>query len=191
MSYDFLKPVLGDELYSQFDEKMAAAEGIVLANVHDGSFIPKAKFDEVNNSNKGYRTQIDDLNARLNTLSENAKDNEALRGEITQLRQSIADKDKERDALRREYQIRDVARTFKARNVDVVMKMIDNSKITENNGQLYGVNEQFEAIKKSDPYLFDDDQPASGGIDPHQEPNGAKAGSNDSFNQMIRRATGR
>ena len=31
-NYDYLKPVLGEELFGQFAEKMAAAQGIQLAN---------------------------------------------------------------------------------------------------------------------------------------------------------------
>ena len=44
-NYDYLKPVLGEELFGQFAEKMAAAQGIQLANVGDGAYIPKAKYD--------------------------------------------------------------------------------------------------------------------------------------------------
>ncbi|MGN1370158.1 MAG: hypothetical protein ACI4WX_14910, partial [Aristaeellaceae bacterium] len=43
--FDFLKPVLGDELFAQFAEKMGSAQGVTLANIADGSHIPKAKFD--------------------------------------------------------------------------------------------------------------------------------------------------
>ena len=44
-NYDYLKPVLGEELFGQFAEKMAAAQGIQLANVGDGAYIPMARYD--------------------------------------------------------------------------------------------------------------------------------------------------
>ena len=58
-NYDYLKPILGDDLFGQFAEKMSSAEGVNLANIADGSYIPKAKFDEERNANKQYKTQIE------------------------------------------------------------------------------------------------------------------------------------
>ena len=45
MDYEYLKETLGEELYGQFTEKMQGS-GIELVNARDGSYIPKAKFDE-------------------------------------------------------------------------------------------------------------------------------------------------
>ena len=61
-NYDYLKPVLGEELFGQFAEKMAAAQGIQLANVGDGAYIPKAKYDA---DKRQLSSQITQLNTQL------------------------------------------------------------------------------------------------------------------------------
>lgn len=189
MPYDFLKPVLGDDLFAQFSEKMNAAEGITLANVSDGSFIPKAKFDEERNNSKTYKQQIEDLNARLDALQQAAEGNEALKGQIAQLQQDIAAKNTEMAQQRMEFNVIETARKYKARNPELVARMIDKSKITENNGTVYGLTEQFDALKKAEAYLFDDYQDSNGGFDPHKDPGGGKSG-NAAINDVIRRAAG-
>ena len=190
-TYEFLKPVLGDELYTQFDEKMSAAEGISLVNLTDGQYIPKAKFDEERNTNKGYKSQIDELNQKLAELQKAVDGNETLKGQIAQLQSDITARDAALKKQQLEYTIKDAVRNNKAKNADVVMKMIDQSKITENNGQFYGLNEQIEALKQTDAYLFEDKQASSGGVDPHNDPNSQKPGTNEQVNDMIRRAAGR
>lgn len=191
MAYDFLKPVLGDELFAQFDEKMKASEGITIANVSDGSFIPKAKFDEERNNGKAYKQQIEELNGKLTALQQAADGNEALKGQITQLQNDIAAKEDELKNQRLRYSIVDAVRKSKARNEDVVFRMIDQSKITENGGNLYGLSEQLEALKKSDPYLFESEHSPSGGYDPSHAPEGKGKSGNASINDAIRRAAGR
>lgn len=190
-NYDFLQPVLGDEIFAQFSEKMSGAKGITLVNTADGSYIPKAKLDEERAVSKGYKTQIDDLKVKLTDLQKTADASEALKGQITQLQSDIAARDTAMKQQRLEFAIKDALRLVKAKDADVVMKMIDSAKITENNGQLYGLNEQIDGLKKNYAYLFDSDTDSNGGVDPHQDPNTQKPGANYSLNEMIRRAAGR
>ena len=63
--YEYLKPILGDELFAQFVEKMNGATGVTLVNTADGSFVPKAKFDDANDKAKTLSQQIATLTAQL------------------------------------------------------------------------------------------------------------------------------
>ena len=224
-TYDFLKPVLGDDLFAQFSEKMGGAQGITLVNATDGSYVPKAKLDDERNTSKGYKGQIDELKTRLEelqkvadgneTLKEQitqlqkaaegnealkgqiaqlqkaAEGNETLRGQITQLQKDIAKKDAAMAKQRMDFTIKDAVRTNKAKNADVVMKMIDTSKITEKDGNIYGLKEQIDALKETDAYLFETEGGSAGGIDPHNDPQGGSTPPNMQINEMIRRASGR
>lgn len=228
MNLDFLKPALGDDLFEQVVEKLKDAKGITLVNTADGSYVPKAKFDEERNASKGYKAQIDELNGQLSKMREqvagidklndqiaqlqkDAEGNEDLKkqlddlkataanvdnlnGQIAKLQADITAKDEQMKDQKLQFAIRDGARNAKAKNPDVVVKMIDKAKITEENGQYVGLNEQFEALRTSDAYLFDTDkepdQPPAGGVDPHNDPDGGAPGSNASVNDMIRRAAG-
>lgn len=188
---DFLKPVLGDDLFAQVSEKLQGAEGITLVNTADGSYVPKAKLDEERTTSKTYKTQIDEMNVQLTQLQEAANGNDALKGQIAQLQNDIAAKDAAMQKQKLMYAVKDAVRGSKAKNPDVVIRMIDSGKITENNGQLYGLTEQIDALKKSDAYLFESEGDPNGGVDPHQDPNGQKPGPNYTMNEMIRRAAGR
>ena len=188
---DFLKPALGDDLFAQVSEKLADAKDITLVNTADGSYVPKSKLDAERDVSKGYKTQIDTLNGELTKLKDAAKDSEALKTQITQLQRDIASRDAAMKQKQLQYTIKDAIRGSKAKSVDVVMKMIDEKKITEANGQLFGLNEQIEALKKDYAYLFESENDPNGGVDPHQDPNGNKPGTNFTVNEMIRKAAGR
>ena len=91
-----------------------------------------------------------------------------------------------------EYRIKDSIRGSKAKNADVVLRMVDQSKVSIDGENLLGLSEQLEALKKSDAYLFEDAPGANGGVDPHQNPSGSGAANNNwSVNQAIRAAAGR
>ena len=68
-NYEFLKPVLGDELFTQFTAKMANANGITLVNANDGSYIPKAKFDTEVAAKKQYSGQVTELSRQHAALA--------------------------------------------------------------------------------------------------------------------------
>ena len=186
---DFLKAALGDELLAQVSEKLKGADNISLVNLSDGNYIPKAKFDEERQAGKAYKAQIEELNGKLGELQALAQDNESLKSQIQQLQDNLQKQGEEMQQQRLQYSIRDAVREKGARNAELVMRMIDPGKISEKNGQLLGLAEQIEALKKSDGYLFRTEQD-QGGVDPHREPDGHN-GTNFAVNEMIRRAAGR
>lgn len=191
MNIDFLKPVLGDDLFAQVSGKLESATGIMLANIGDGSYIPKEKLEEERTTSKGYKTQINELNNKLTQLQEAANGNADLKSQITQLQNDIAAKEAAMNKMVLEYRAKDAIRGRKAKNVDVVMKMIDFEKVKEKNGQLSGLDEQLEALMKSDAYLFEPVSEGNGGVDPHREPGSEPKPVNYTVNQMIRQAAGR
>ena len=68
-NFEFLKPILGDDLYKQFSEKMADSDGITLINANDGSYVPKAKFDTEIAAKKQYSQQASELSKQYATLT--------------------------------------------------------------------------------------------------------------------------
>ena len=73
-----LKELLGEELYSQVTEKL----GDKKIMVDDGNFIPKSRFDQVNQAKKDLEVQLKDRDTQLADLSKNNKDNENLLNQI-------------------------------------------------------------------------------------------------------------
>lgn len=162
MSIDFLKPVFGDELFAQVSEKLNGATGITLANVADGSYVPKAKYDEDHSKVKDLTKQVNDLTTQLAAAQKAAGDADALNQQITKLTQDVADRDSKLAALSTDYDIKDALRAAKARDVDIVFGLLDRSKITSKDGKLLGADEQIKAIRESKGFLFDSDEKPNG-----------------------------
>lgn len=195
MSIDFLKPVLGDDLFAQVSEKLSGATGITLANIADGSYVPKAKFDDERTKAKNLTTQVNDLTQQLADAQKNAGDVDALNQQITKLTQDVTDRDNKLASLSTDYDIKDALRAAKARDVDIVFGLLDRSKITSKDGKLNGVDDQIKAIRESKGFLFEsDEKPANrAGFGGQQDiiGGGESAGANSAVNNAIRAMTGR
>ena len=75
-----MKELLGEELYNQVKEKLGDKELII----NDGNYIPKHKFDDLNNDKKELKRQLEEVNAKVQELS--SVDAEKLNKEIEDLK---------------------------------------------------------------------------------------------------------
>lgn len=196
MSIDFLKPFLGDELFAQVSEKLEGAQGLTLVNTADGSYVPKAKFNEANNTVKTLQQQVQTLTAELETAKAAAGETTALNEKIAQLTKDVQDRDTKIQAIGVDYDVKDAIRGAKARDVDIVFGLVDRSKVKRGkDGKLTGVDEQIKAIREGKSFLFEDDNPGGtkGGFDGQQDIiGGTKGGStNAAMNAAIRAGFGR
>lgn len=185
---EFLKEVLGDELYSQVAEKLNGNESIKIANIADGQYIPKAKFDAERTASKTLKGQIDDLNSKIAQMQDEAVGVDAIKAQLAQLQSDIAKKDAEMKSQRMDYSILDAARKHKAKDPDLMAKMIDRAKIAETENGYSGLDEQFETLAKTYGYMFDNAPAPAGGFDPNRIPNGSGTSENSVMNGMIRSA---
>lgn len=122
------------------------------------------------------RSEAESLNARLKQAKEEAaKAGEAYNREITQLKLTGG--------------IEKALITAGAKNLKAAGSLLDREKITLNeNGDLLGLEQQLEAIKQSDPYLFKDigeERPAIRGLTAYTPEEGADENSEEAdFSQM-------
>ncbi|MBR3503801.1 MAG: phage scaffolding protein [Clostridia bacterium] len=191
MDLTFLKPFLGDDLYSQVEAKLQNATGLTLANIADGSYIPKNKFDTERNTVKALTTQVNDLTTQLAAAKAAGGNVDALNAQITQLQADITERDNKIAAIHKDYRIKEDLRGMHFKDVNVIVPLLQQDKITEQDGKLIGLSEQAEAIKKSYPYLADDDQGGNGGFDGSQNIGGSGGSGNSAVNAAIRAAAGR
>lgn len=193
MNLDFLKPVLGDELFPQVVEKLKGS-GMQLANVADGSYIPKAKFDEQLEKVHTLQTAVSQRDDMIKAEQAKNASVDTLQAKIDQLTKDVADRDAKIKGVTMDYRIKDELRGMKARNVDVIMPLLKRDTITEKDGKLSGLSEQVEALQKSDPYLFDtgSGNGGRGGFDGGQDVGGGSGQSTNAImNQALRAAAGR
>ena len=88
---DFLKEILGEELYAQIEEKINAHNGneankdnqIKIANLGGGEYVSKAKHDALQALFDGKSTELDTANGLIAELKKGTKGNEELQGKIT------------------------------------------------------------------------------------------------------------
>lgn len=196
MDISSLKTHLGDELYTQVEEKLKGVEGLSVIPTNDGSWVPKSRLDEELNKIKDYRTTVSTLNKQLEEAKKAGQDTTTLQATIDSLKAQVAERDSTITGMKRSGKIREALQKAKVRDAAIVEKLLDASKIGEDDkGQLTGLEDQIKALKETSAYLFDEGgggrigypggkDPASGGKDPGNR-------SNDDFNAMIRAAAGR
>lgn len=146
---------LGEDVVKQIDEKAKDFK----IDVAEEKLIPKSKFDEVNNEKNEYKKQLGERDSQLATLQEKAKGNEELTKQIESLKtqntkqaEEFQSKMAERE---REFLLNEELSKAKTKNTKAVKALLDNEKIVLKDGKFEGLNEQIEALKKSDSYLFE------------------------------------
>lgn len=126
----------------------------------DGNFVTKARFNEINEENKTLKKSVSDRDKQLEDLKKSSGDNTALQQQISDLQKQNADQQKAHDEelakLKLDNAVEIALSGAKARNGKAVKAMLDMSKVKlGEDGKLSGFDEQIEALKKSDAYMFD------------------------------------
>lgn len=126
----------------------------------DGNFVTKARFNEINEENKTLKKSVSDRDKQLEDLKKSSGDNAALQQQISDLQKQNADQQKAHDEelakLKLDNAVEIALSSAKARNGKAVKAMLDMSKVKlGEDGKLSGFDEQIEALKKSDAYMFD------------------------------------
>lgn len=157
--------VLGADLYNQVQDKLKGHENdIKLANLADGKYVSKAKYD----------ADIQAKDTRITELADQVKEYDGV--DIKKLQADVADWEKKYNA---DIEAERVASAVQlaiaksgARSDKAVFGMLDLDKVTiDDDGNVKGLDDQIEALKKDDAFLFND-QPKKKEVDlggKHQE----------------------
>lgn len=138
-------------------ENMESAEKEFKAFL-DGSYVPKSRFNEVNEEKKTLQTTIADRDKQLETLKKNSGDAESLKKQIEQLQADNKKAKDEAEAKLKDLQFANaikLAIVEKAQDVDIVSGLFDKTKlILGEDGKVTGLEEQLKALEKEKPFLF-------------------------------------
>lgn len=120
-------------------------------------YIPKTRFDEVNNTKKELESQITDRDKQLKDLKGKVGDNEQLKTEIEKLqnenKQTKADYESKMLQLEKTSAVKEMLKD--AKYPDLLLKEFDLEKIQKNSdGTFTGITEQLEAKKQAFPDMF-------------------------------------
>jgi myosin heavy subunit len=129
----------------------------------DGNFVPKTRFNEVNEENKTLKTAAKEHEKQLETLKAAAGDNENLKEQIATLQQQNKDQQKAHETELKQLKFDNalesalVAAGAKSTKAVKAMLNVDNVKLNDD-GKFSGLDEQLTALKTSDAYMFAEQQ---------------------------------
>ena len=170
---DFLKEILGEELYAQIEEKINAHNGseankekqIKIANLGGGEYVSRAKFDsEVERLTallSGKDTDIQTMTATMEALKKGKIDADAIQAKLTEAEQTIAASKSREAAILAKYALRDLLREESVTDVDyaeylITKKLTEEGKALEvdEGGHIKGHADLISGLKTQAPNIF-------------------------------------
>lgn len=152
---DWLKKLLADLGIGE-EQITKIVEGVAK---HYEGWIPKARFDEVNEARKALEAELKERDKQLAELKKAAGEHEELRKQIEALQQENKAKEQEYQARLRDMAVTaaiKLAVAGEAHDPDLVAALVDKSKIEvdENGAVKSGLDEQLKELREKKPFLF-------------------------------------
>lgn len=123
----------------------------------DGEYVPKARFNEINEAKQGLEQQIAERDKQLDELKK--VDAEGLQQKIEELqaanKEAVAAHQAELAGLRLDGAIELALTQARAKNSKAVAALLDREKIKIDGERVSGLDEQLQALKKDNDYLFE------------------------------------
>lgn len=162
-----LKEILGEELFKQLPEdKQKEYKDKELEDISGGAYIPKARFDQVNEQAKEYKKQVGERDTQITKLKEEFKDTAGLKEKVETLE---ADNKTQKETY--EKQLADIAfnnalekslGAYKIKDKKLIMALIDKEKLKVDGENVIGLKEQIEPLQKSHDFLFEKEVKGTG-----------------------------
>lgn len=126
------------------------------------TYIPKHRFDEVNEENKTLKTTVKANEDSLETLKKSTGDAEALKSQIATLQTDNKAKDEQHQTELKELRLTNaikLAISGKAQDEDLLAGLFDKSKLLlGDDGKITGLDEQLKGLQESKKFLFKEEQ---------------------------------
>lgn len=178
---DFLKEILGEELYTQLETKLNEYNGneankdkqIKIGNLGSGEYVGKGKYDALNELLTGKNTELETANGLIAELKKGTKGDEGLQGKITDYETQVQQLQEQLQETKIKSAIKVALLSEKAVDVDYLTFKLetklkdDNAKIElDENDNIKGWNNIISGLKTQFPTQFETS--ASKKIDEHK-----------------------
>lgn len=167
---DFLKEILGEEFYNQFEEKINAYNGneankdkqVKLANLASGEYVGKGKYDALQALFDGKTGELETANGLIAELKKGTKGNEELQSKITTYEGQVEQLQKQLQETKVKSAIKIALLSEKALDVDYLTFKL-NEKLNEKgetleldeNDNIKGWNDLLSGLKTQFPRQFE------------------------------------
>ena len=167
---EFLKEILGDELYAQVEEKINAHNGneankekqVKLGNFESGEYVNKYKYMDLETALKGKETELGEATKLIETLKKATKSDEELQGKITAYETEKAQLQAELQETKLKSAIKVALLSEKAVDVDYLTFKL-NEKLKEKgetleldeNDNIKGWADKLSGLKTQFPTMFE------------------------------------
>lgn len=162
---DFLKEILGDELYAKVAEKINAHNGneenkdhqIKLANLGSGEYIGKGKYDALQALLDGKTNELETANTLIADLKKSTKGNDDLQGKITTYEGQVQQLQSELENTKLESAIKVALLEAKCTDIDyLTFKLKQKGEIKlDDQGHIEGWKEKLDGLKTECPNQFE------------------------------------
>lgn len=167
---DFLKEILGEELFGQLVERINAHNGneankdnqIKIGNLGSGEYVGKGKYDSLQETLNGKETELQSANDLIAELKKGTKGNEELQGKITGYETQVAELQAELQETKVKSAIKVALLSERAVDVDYLTFKL-NEKLKEKgesleldeNDNIKGWDETIKSLKTQFPTMFE------------------------------------
>lgn len=179
---EFLKAILGDELFKQVSEKINAYNGdeankdkqVKIGNLGSGEYVSKLKLDDVTSQLTGKQSELDAANGLIEELKKGTKGNEELQGKVTAYETQVAQLQEQLKQTQLDSAIKVALLGAKATDVDyMTFKLKEKGELElDENGKIKGIDDKISGLKTQFPNQFEADGGKGGTIDPQPLPGG-------------------
>ena len=162
---DFLKEILGEELFAQFKQKVDAYNGdeankekpIKLANLGGGDYISKGKYDALQALLTGKEDELKTANTLIDDLKKSNSGNEEIQNKITNYEGTIENLKKQLEQTKIESAIKVALLEEKALDIDyMTFKLKEKGEIKlDENGKIKGWKDTITGLKTQFPNQFE------------------------------------
>ena len=181
-----IKDIIGEEAYKALpDDKKKELDKQDFEDVSEGKYVPKSRFDQVNEQAKEYKKQVGERDTQISNLKDEFKDAAGLKEKVEELEgknKTITDDyEKKLSDIAFNNALEKGLGAFNVKDKKLIMALIDNDKLKVDGDSIIGLKEQLEPLQKSHEYLFNIDPKGTGSFGTGGADNGGKEPTNTNF----------
>lgn len=163
---EFLKKLLGDDLYSQLETKINEYNStktdkekqIKLAVIGSGNYVEKNEYEALNGQLNGKQTELETANALIEDLKKGNKSNDDLQSKISEYEEQVVDLRTQLEETKLKSAVKVALMSENAVDVDyLTFKLNESGEAIEldENGNIKGWQDKISNLKTKFPKMFE------------------------------------